>query len=180
MDKSRLATIYVKRLAPVAHPVSFGGLSWAEVARRSFSPSLSGQNVVVNDGSSSEIKPSQPVVIEVNNKFAALECSLASLAEQVGKLAKRLDALGPMVLQPSSGCQLLVIPSSQDQGVDVVISEGSGVSTGGGNFVGVMSFDMSSVSKLEDSMKCLMEMVLGLSAKVDSIGVLSVSLPLTQ
>ncbi|KAG9303638.1 hypothetical protein G9A89_018535 [Geosiphon pyriformis] len=26
-DKSRLATIYAKRLAPVAHPVFFGGLS---------------------------------------------------------------------------------------------------------------------------------------------------------
>ncbi|KAG9284983.1 hypothetical protein G9A89_009793 [Geosiphon pyriformis] len=165
-NKSRLATIYAKRLAPVAHPV----------ARGSFSPPLSGQNIVVNNGSSSEMKPSQPVVIEVNNRFAALECSLTSLAEQVGKLAKRLDALGPTVPQPSPGCQPLVTPSSQDQGADVVMSEGSDVSTSGGNVAGAVSFDMSSVSKLEDSMKCLMEMVLGLSAKVNSIGVLSVSL----
>ncbi|KAG9292903.1 hypothetical protein G9A89_016265 [Geosiphon pyriformis] len=180
MDKSRLATIYAKRLAPVAHPVSFGGLSWAKVARGSFSLPLSSQNVVVTNGSSSEMKPSQPVMMEVNDRFAALERSLASLAEQVGKLAKRLDALRPTVSQPSPGCQLLVTPSSQDQGADVVISEGSSVFTSGGNVVGAVSFDMSLVSKLEDSMKCLIETVLGLSAKVDSLGALSVSLPLTQ
>ncbi|KAG9288723.1 hypothetical protein G9A89_004342 [Geosiphon pyriformis] len=179
-DKSRLANIYAKRSAPVAHPVSFGGLSWAKVAHGCFSPPLSGQNVVVNNGSSSEMKPSQQVVMEVNNRFAALERSLASLVEQVDKLAMRLDALGPTVPQPSPGCQPLVTPSSQEQGADVVMSEGSGVSTSGGNVVGAVSFDMSSVSKLEDSMKCLIETVLGLSAKVDSIGAFSVSLPLTQ
>ncbi|KAG9290694.1 hypothetical protein G9A89_011657 [Geosiphon pyriformis] len=180
MDKSRLAIIYAKRLAPVARPVSFGGLSWAKVARGCFSSPLSGQNIVMNNGSSSEMKPSQQIAMEVNDRFAALECSLASLAEQVGKLAKRLDALGPTVPQPSPGCQLLVTPSLQDQGADVVMSEGSNVSTSGGNVAGAVSFDMSSVSKLEDSIKCLMETVLGLSAKVDSIGALSVSLPLTQ
>ncbi|KAG9304020.1 hypothetical protein G9A89_005930 [Geosiphon pyriformis] len=180
MDKSRLATIYAKCSAPVARPVSFGGLSWAEVARGSFSPPFTGQNVVVNNGSSSEMKPSQPVAIKVNNRFAALERSLASLTEQVGKLAKRLDALRPTVPQPSPECQPLVTPSSQDQGADVVMNEGSGVSTSGGNVARAVSFDMSSVSKLEDSMKCLMEMVLGLSAKVNSIGALSVSLPFTQ
>ncbi|KAG9293531.1 hypothetical protein G9A89_005534 [Geosiphon pyriformis] len=180
MDKSRLAIIYAKRSAPVACPVFFGGLSWAKVACRSFLLPLSGQNVVVTNGSSSEMKLSQPVTMEVNNRFAALERSLASLVEQVGKLAKRLDALGPMVSQPSSGCQPLVIPSSQDQGVDVVMSESSSVSTSGGNVAGAVSFDMSSVSKLENSMKCLMETVLGLSAKVNSLGALPVSLPLTQ
>ncbi|KAG9288322.1 hypothetical protein G9A89_021353 [Geosiphon pyriformis] len=171
-DKSRLATIYAKCSAPVAHPT--------KVARRCFSPPLSSQNVVVNNGSSSEMKLSQQVAMEVNDRFAALERSLASLAEQVGKLAKRLNVFGPMVLQPSPGCQPLVTSSSQDQGVDVVMSESSGVSTSGRNVMGAVSFDMSSVSKLEDSMKCLMETVLGLLAKVDSIGVFSVSLPLTQ
>ncbi|KAG9286980.1 hypothetical protein G9A89_001218 [Geosiphon pyriformis] len=179
-DKSRLATIYAKRSTLVACPVSFGGLSWAKVARGSFSLPLSGQKVVVTNGSSSEMKPSQPVTMEVNDRFAALERSLASLAEQVGKLAKRLDALGPMVSQPSPGCQPLVTSLSQDQGADVVMSEGSSVFTSGGNVAGVVSFDMSSVSKLEDSMKCLMETVLGLLAKMDSLGALSVSLPLTQ
>ncbi|KAG9286015.1 hypothetical protein G9A89_022691 [Geosiphon pyriformis] len=179
-NKSRLATIYAKRSAPVACPVSFGGLSWAKIARGCFSPPLFGQNVVVNNGSSSKMKLSQPVAMEVNDRFAALERSLTSLAEQVGKLAKRLDALGPMIPQPSPGCQPLVTPSSQNQGVDVVMSESSGVFTSGGNVAGVVSFDVSSVSKLKDGIKYLMETVLGFSAKVDSIGALSVSLPLTQ
>ncbi|KAG9293549.1 hypothetical protein G9A89_005552 [Geosiphon pyriformis] len=145
-DKSRLAAIYVKRSAPVARPVSFGGLSWAKMV------------------------PSLPVSMEVNDRFAALECSLASLAEQVGKLVKRLDALGPTVFQPSPGCQLLVTPSLQNQGADIVMSEDSGTVTCGEIVVGAVSFDVSLVSKLEDSMKCLMETVLGLSAKVDSFG----------
>ncbi|KAG9284666.1 hypothetical protein G9A89_003626 [Geosiphon pyriformis] len=118
MDKSRLATIYAKCSASVARPVSFGGLSWAKVAYGCFSPLFSGQNVVVNNGSSSEIKPFQLVVMEVNDRYAALERRLASLTEQVGKLAKRLDAFGPTVLQPSPGCQPLMTPSSQDQGAD--------------------------------------------------------------
>ncbi|KAG9297527.1 hypothetical protein G9A89_001467 [Geosiphon pyriformis] len=180
MDKSRLATIYAKCSAPIAHPVSFGGLSWVKVVRRSSSLLLSSQNVLVDNGSSSEMKPSLPVTMEVNNRFAALKRSLASLAEQVGKLAKRLDALGSTVPQSSPECQPLVTPSSQDQGTDVVMSEGLGASTSGGNIVEAVSFDMFSVSKLEDSMKCLMEMVLGLSAKVDSIGAHLASLPLTQ
>ncbi|KAG9303637.1 hypothetical protein G9A89_018534 [Geosiphon pyriformis] len=122
------------------------------------------------------MKPSLQVAMEVNDRFTTLERNLASLMEQVGKLAKRLDVLGPTVPQPNSG----LIPLSQDQGADVVMSEGSGVSTSSGNVTGAVSFDVSLVSKLEDSMKCLMEMVLGLSAKVDSIGALLVSLPLTQ
>ncbi|KAG9291929.1 hypothetical protein G9A89_004867 [Geosiphon pyriformis] len=142
-DKSRLAAIYAKHSAPVACPVSFGGLSWAKVARRSFFPPLSSQNVLVNDSSSLEMKPSLLVTMEVNNRFAALEHSLASLAEQVSKLVKRLDTLGPMVPQPSPGY--------------VVMSEGLDVSTSSGTVVGAVFFDMSSVSKLEDSMKCLIK-----------------------
>ncbi|KAG9289806.1 hypothetical protein G9A89_015386 [Geosiphon pyriformis] len=179
-DKSRLAAIYAKRSAPVAHLVSFGDLSWAKVARGSSSFSFSSQNVLLNDGFSLEMKPSLLVMIEVNNRFAALKCSFASLVEQVNKLAKKLDALRSMVSQPSPGCQPLVTPSSQDQRADIVMSEGLGVFTNGETVAGAVFFDMSSVSKLEDSMKCLMETVLGLLAKVDSISVHSVFLPFTQ
>ncbi|KAG9307087.1 hypothetical protein G9A89_016915 [Geosiphon pyriformis] len=116
------------------------------------------------------MKPSLLVTMEVNNRFVTLERSLASLTEQVGKLAKRLDALRPMVPQPSPRCQPLVTPSSQDREADVVMSEDSGVSTNGRTVMEAVFFNMSSVFKLEDSMKCLMETVLDLSAKVDSIG----------
>ncbi|KAG9298626.1 hypothetical protein G9A89_012694 [Geosiphon pyriformis] len=169
-DKSKLAAIYAKRSAPVVYRVSFSGLSWAKVASGSSFLFLSGRNASVKSGSSSEMVPSLPVSMKVNNRFAALEHSLASLAEQMGKLAKRLNVLGPMVSQPSPGCQPLVTPSSQNQGVDIVMGESSGAATSGEIVVGVVSFDVSLVSKLEDSMKCLMETVLGLSAKVDSFG----------
>ncbi|KAG9298753.1 hypothetical protein G9A89_012821 [Geosiphon pyriformis] len=160
-DKSRLAAIYAKRSAPVACLVSFGSLSWAKVVNGFFFPSLFGRNASVKSGSSSELVPSLLVSIEVNDRFAALERSLTSLAKQVGKLAKRLDALGPMPL---------VTPSSQNQGVDIVMSEGSGAATSGEIVAGAVSFDVSLVSKLEDSIKCLIETVLRLSAKVDSFG----------
>ncbi|KAG9297498.1 hypothetical protein G9A89_020900 [Geosiphon pyriformis] len=164
-DKSKLAAIYAKRSAPVARSVSFGGLSWAKVANEfSFSP-LFGRNVSMKSGSSSEIEPSLPVLTEVHDRFATLECSLASLVEQVSKLAKRLDALGPMVSQPSPRCQPLVTPSSQNQGANIMMSEGSGAATSGKVVAEVVSFDVSLVSKLDDSVKCLMETVLGLSAK---------------
>ncbi|KAG9305169.1 hypothetical protein G9A89_010677 [Geosiphon pyriformis] len=182
-DKSRLAIIYAKCLAPIARPVSFGGFLWAKVARGVTGGTVlrdKSKNVLVDNGSSSEMRPSLLVMMEVNNRFAALEHSLASLAEQVNKLAKRLDALGPTVPQPNPECQPLVTPSSQDQEADVVMSESSGASTSGGNVAEAVSFNMFSVSKLEDSMKCLMETILGLSAKVDSIGACSASLPLTQ
>ncbi|KAG9301490.1 hypothetical protein G9A89_008342 [Geosiphon pyriformis] len=169
-DKSRLAAIYAKQSAPIARPVSFSGLSWAKVASGSSFPPLSGRNASVKSGSSLGMVLSLLVSIIVNNKFAALERSLASLTEQVGKLAKKLDALEPMVSQPSPGCQLLVIPSSQNQEADIVMSEGSSAATSGKIVVEAVSFDVSLVSRLEDNMKCLMETVLGLSAKVDSFG----------
>ncbi|KAG9290645.1 hypothetical protein G9A89_011608 [Geosiphon pyriformis] len=120
-DKSRLAAIY-------ANGSSF--------------PPLSGQNASVKSGSSSELAPSLPVLLEVNNRFAAFEHSLAGLVEQ-------------------------------NQEADIVISEGSGAATSGEIVAGAVSFDVSLVSKLEDSMKCLMETVLGLSAKVDSFGIVN-------
>ncbi|KAG9304765.1 hypothetical protein G9A89_003939 [Geosiphon pyriformis] len=67
--------------------------------------------------------------VNLNNKFAALEHNLASLVEYINKLAKRLNTPKPMVFQPSSGCQPLVIPSLQNQGANIVISKGSGVAT---------------------------------------------------
>ncbi|KAG9297205.1 hypothetical protein G9A89_019486 [Geosiphon pyriformis] len=135
-DQVCLANIYKKKQAPITHPVSFGGLFWAKVVGGFSFSLLSVRKVLANVGFFSEMKPSLPVVNGINNRFAALECSLASLAEQVDKLAK---------------------------------SESLGASAGGVAVVEVVSFDMSSVLKLKDSMKCLIEMVLGLSAKVDSL-----------
>ncbi|KAG9295159.1 hypothetical protein G9A89_006140 [Geosiphon pyriformis] len=61
---------------------------------------------LVGTGFFSEIKPILLVSLDLNSRFAALKCSFNSLMEQVTKLAKRLDTLGPTVLQPSPKCQL--------------------------------------------------------------------------
>ncbi|KAG9287708.1 hypothetical protein G9A89_004111 [Geosiphon pyriformis] len=148
-DQIYLANIYKKKQTPIAHPVSFGGLSWIKIVGRSSFSSLSSQNVLANVGSSSGMKPFLPVVNKINNRFAALECSLISLVEQVSKLAKKLDALGLMISQSSPGYL--------------------SVSTNGKTVVGMVSLNVSLVSKLEDNMRCLIGTVLGLSAKVNSL-----------
>ncbi|KAG9291304.1 hypothetical protein G9A89_021806 [Geosiphon pyriformis] len=152
-DKSRLTAIYAKHLALVAHP--------AMIACGSSALLLSGQNVLVDNGSSSEMKLSLLVAMEINNRFAALERSLTNLTEQVGKLARKLDALRLMVPQPSPGW------------ANVVMSEGLDVSISDGTVTEAVFFNLSLVSKLEDSMKCLIEIVLSLSAKVNILGVIA-------
>ncbi|KAG9287987.1 hypothetical protein G9A89_017582 [Geosiphon pyriformis] len=73
-----------------------------------------------------------------------------------------------MVSQLSSGCQPLVIPSSQNQGVDIVISENLSVATTGKTVAGAVVFDNSVIGKIKDTLKNLAIMVIGLSAKMDN------------
>ncbi|KAG9307036.1 hypothetical protein G9A89_003087 [Geosiphon pyriformis] len=101
VDKSKLASIYVKHLALIACSVAFGGVFWVKVAS-SFSFSLLFvYNNLAHSGSFSEVKPPLSVSVELNDRFAALEHSLASLTECVDKLAKSLDAPGPIISQLS-------------------------------------------------------------------------------
>ncbi|KAG9302143.1 hypothetical protein G9A89_020577 [Geosiphon pyriformis] len=116
------------------------------------------------------MKPTLQVFLELNDRFAALEHSLASFAKCVNKLAKRLDSPEPTVSQLSSGCQPLVTPSSQNQGANIVISKGSGVATSGRTIVGAAVFDSLVVSKIEKTLKNLLIIVMGLSAKMDNTG----------
>ncbi|KAG9288608.1 hypothetical protein G9A89_006709 [Geosiphon pyriformis] len=145
VDKSKLAAIYAKCSAPVAHPVLFGGVLWAKI-----------------------MKPTLQMSLVLNNRFATLECSLASLAECVNKLAKRLDTLRPMVSQLSPGRQPLVIPSLQNQEVNIVMSESSGVDTSGGTVVRTAVFYSSIILKMEETLRNLSIMVMSLLAKMDN------------
>ncbi|KAG9307354.1 hypothetical protein G9A89_017183 [Geosiphon pyriformis] len=171
-----LANIYKKKQTFIAHLVSFGGLFWTKVVNGSSFPPLSSQNVLANVGSSSEIKPSLLVANKINDRFAALKHSLTSLAEQVGKLAKRLDALGLMVSQSSSGCQLLAIFLSQSQGVDIVMNKSLGVATNSKTKMKAVVFDSSVIKKLENTLNNLSIMVVGLLAKIDNASLVSVVL----
>ncbi|KAG9296382.1 hypothetical protein G9A89_014974 [Geosiphon pyriformis] len=167
-DKSRLTAIYAKQSAPVACPISFGGFSWAKVVSGSSFLPLSGRIVSVNVGSSLEMKPSLLVVTKINDRFAALKCSLTSLAEHVDMLAKKLETSKPIVSQLSLGCQLLVTLSSQNQKVDTVMSEGLGVATDGKTVAKAVVFDSSVIEKMEDTLKNLAITVMGLLAKMDN------------
>ncbi|KAG9304927.1 hypothetical protein G9A89_003095 [Geosiphon pyriformis] len=169
-DKSRLASIYARCFASISCPVFFGGVSWANIVGGSSFSSLPVCNDLASSGSSSEMKPTLMVFVKLNDRFATLEHSLASLVECVDKLAKRLNSPRPIVSQPSPGCQPLVTPLSQNQGVDIVISEGSSVATGGETIAGVAVFDSSVISKLEETLNNLSVTVMGLLAKIDNAG----------
>ncbi|KAG9302712.1 hypothetical protein G9A89_005186 [Geosiphon pyriformis] len=141
-DKNRLAAIYAKCLIVV-------GSSF---------PPLSVQNVLLNDDSSLEMKPTLHVSLVLNDRFAALEHSLVSLTECMDKLAKRLDAFGPTVSQLSP------------RWANIVISESSGVITGGKTVAGVVVFDSAVISKIEETLNNFLITVMSLSAKIDNAG----------
>ncbi|KAG9298505.1 hypothetical protein G9A89_016502 [Geosiphon pyriformis] len=169
LDKSRLTTIYVKCLAPIACPVSFGSVLWAQIAGgSSFSPPPV-WNILLKAGSSLKMKPTLLVFLELNDRFATLEHSLASLTECVDKLTKRLDTPEPMVSQLSSGCQPLVTLSSQNQGVDIVMSEGLGVVTGDETIAGVV-FNPTVILKMEEILNNLLITVMSFLAKINNAG----------
>ncbi|KAG9295378.1 hypothetical protein G9A89_013407 [Geosiphon pyriformis] len=150
-DKSRLAAIYAKCLAPIAHPVSFGDVLWTEIIGGSSFSSPFVQNVLLNDGFFSEMKPTLQVSLVLNDRFATLEHSLTSLVEHVDKLTKKLDAPGPM-----------------NQGADTVISKSLGVDTNGGTVAEMTVFDSLVVLKIKETLKNFSITVMSLLAKMDN------------
>ncbi|KAG9286751.1 hypothetical protein G9A89_012301 [Geosiphon pyriformis] len=107
-NKSRLASIYAKCSAPISCLVSFGGASWTNVVDRFLFSLLPIYNDSAASGFSLKVKPTLMMFTELNDRFATFEHSLVSLIKCINKLAKRLDLSGPMVSQPSSGCQSLI------------------------------------------------------------------------
>ncbi|KAG9286413.1 hypothetical protein G9A89_014579 [Geosiphon pyriformis] len=151
-DKSRLAAIYAKHSAPVAHPVSFGGVSWAKIVGGSsfFSPLV--RNGLVNAGSSLEMKSTLPVMSDLEIRFAVLESSIASLMGQIGKLAKRLD--------------LFMLT---DQVGNVVMRKGLSGATSSNTAAILVSSTFPKVKRLENMLKGLSTLVLSLTAKFDGL-----------
>ncbi|KAG9295800.1 hypothetical protein G9A89_009029 [Geosiphon pyriformis] len=160
-----LVGIYKKKLAPISCLVSFTGKTWAQVAE-----GLNSYMVLLSPGSGSllAVVPLPQFSLDVNNKFATLEYSFASLAEQINKLAKRLDAFRLTVFQHGSGCQPLMTPSSQNQGADTMMSESLGVTTSGGTVAEVVVYNSSAVSKLKDTLDILSKTVMGLLARLEN------------
>ncbi|KAG9296034.1 hypothetical protein G9A89_011886 [Geosiphon pyriformis] len=153
MDKSRLAAIYVKHSALVAHSVTFGEVSWVKIASRSLFPLFSVHSSLVNSGFFSKMKPTLSVMIDIEKKFAVLESSLTSLTGQIDKLAKRLDSFMLAVFQPSPKLG------------DIVIEESSSRTTGGKTAVNLKSFVSLEVKRLKNMLKKLSALVLNLTAR---------------
>ncbi|KAG9284571.1 hypothetical protein G9A89_000654 [Geosiphon pyriformis] len=95
-DQAHLASIYKRRQAPIARPVSFGGKTWAQVAGGSLSrvvflvvsgTKLSLDVKILSIGSDSLI------VTGLNDHLASLKHSLELLADQVSDILKRLSSV---------------------------------------------------------------------------------------
>ncbi|KAG9301231.1 hypothetical protein G9A89_012614 [Geosiphon pyriformis] len=112
VDKSRLAAIYSKCSAPIAHFVAFNGMLWAKIASEFLFLLFPVKNGLVNPGSSLEMKPTLSVTFDIEKKFAVLESSLISLAGQISELAKRLNSFVLAVFQPSPGLGDIVMRES--------------------------------------------------------------------
>ncbi|KAG9288393.1 hypothetical protein G9A89_021424 [Geosiphon pyriformis] len=124
-----------KSVSSVAYLVSFGSASWTQIANGTSFFSLPVQSVLLNSGSSLEMKPTLLVFLDLNN---------------------------------SPRCQPLVTPSSQNQGTDIVINEGSSMATSDKTVAGAVVFDPSVISKMEETLRNLLVMVMNLSAKIDN------------
>ncbi|KAG9290028.1 hypothetical protein G9A89_010334 [Geosiphon pyriformis] len=91
-----LANVYKKKQTPIAHPVSFGGKTWAQVAGGSLSCVVpSGPSGVgVNFGAKSASVVSSPSVISgLCNRVVSLECFLELLMARVSAIVKKLGCV---------------------------------------------------------------------------------------
>ncbi|KAG9300564.1 hypothetical protein G9A89_000434 [Geosiphon pyriformis] len=152
LDKSRLATIYIKCSAPVACSVTFDRVFWAKIAGKSLFLPLSMHSSLVNSDSSLEMKPILPVIVDIKKRFAILESSLTSFMKQISKLAKRLDSL---VLA--------------DQVGNIVIEESSDGTTGSGTAVKLDSFASFEIKRLKTMLEGLSALVLSLTTRFNSL-----------
>ncbi|KAG9294641.1 hypothetical protein G9A89_008120 [Geosiphon pyriformis] len=150
-DQVHLAGIYKKKLALISRFVFFAGKTWVQVTGDSNSyMALSSSS---GSGSLSAMIPPPQFSLDVNNRFAAFEHSLISLAKQVDKLAKRLDAL-----------------RLTNQEVDTVMSKSLGAATSGETVAEMVVYNSSAVFKLEDTLDILLKTVMSLSARLENAG----------
>ncbi|KAG9288178.1 hypothetical protein G9A89_020484 [Geosiphon pyriformis] len=117
-----LANIYKRKQAPIAHPVFFGGKTWAQVA--SGPPSRvvpSGPSGVgANFGAeSASIKSSPSDISGLCNRVASLEYSLELLTDRVSAIAKKLSCVEVVSLVSSSLASYSVASASQASCVDM-------------------------------------------------------------
>ncbi|KAG9307798.1 hypothetical protein G9A89_023363 [Geosiphon pyriformis] len=120
-DRIHLAGIYKKKSASIAHPVLFGGKTWAQVASGTpfyvFLSSSSGYDL--HSGLVHPLAISDPLVVShLNDRLAILEHSLELLADCVSGILVRLDSFGVVPLVPSFMVSTSVVSAALNSEVD--------------------------------------------------------------
>ncbi|KAG9303048.1 hypothetical protein G9A89_022137 [Geosiphon pyriformis] len=116
-NQACLADIYKKRQVPIAHPVFFGGKTWAQVAGGSLFhvvPLVVSGAKLFSNVKSLSIDSDSLVVAGLNNCLMSLKCSLELLANQVFGILKRLSSAELVPLSFASLASLPVISASLD------------------------------------------------------------------
>ncbi|KAG9300048.1 hypothetical protein G9A89_018325 [Geosiphon pyriformis] len=175
-DQLRLAKIYEKKSASVSRLLAFSGKTWASMVGKLLP--LASFSGLAQSGSVSYGKPLPTVSGELEDHLKNIESSFVSLTGQIGELAKRLDSFVPAVSQPSPGCQLPVIPPSQNQEEDIVIGVGSGDATSDKTAAILGSTALPEVVKLENMLKDLSALVMSLLVHLDGLALAGGALPL--
>ncbi|KAG9288586.1 hypothetical protein G9A89_008458 [Geosiphon pyriformis] len=116
-NQTHLVDIYKKRQAPITHPVSFGGKTWAQVVGRFFSHVVffvvSGAKSFL-DVKSLSMDFNSFMVTGLNDHLVFLEHSLELLADQVSGILKRLSSAELVPLFLASLTSPLVVFASLD------------------------------------------------------------------
>ncbi|KAG9301930.1 hypothetical protein G9A89_020974 [Geosiphon pyriformis] len=175
-DRVRLAGIYKRKLAPVAHPVSFGGKTWAQVAGHSPSRvvSLGAPDVSLVSGSKAfSMDSSSSGAADLGGCLAVLKRSMEILAYQVSLILKKLSFIDLVPLAPSPSALPLVsstaVVSDMDSGLDLdsmlLLSVSSSSNVGGS----VVDFSPSSSKVLTAKIGGLESNMMALEASVSSV-----------
>ncbi|KAG9292351.1 hypothetical protein G9A89_015221 [Geosiphon pyriformis] len=176
-DWFRLAKIYERKSALISHLLAFGGKTWVSVIG---SPSLGASHRFnFQLGSIENGKPLLLVMNDLERHLVRIKSSLTSLAEQISKLAKRLESFMPAVSQPSPECQLPVTSLLQNQGKNIVMGMGSGDATSDKTAVILSSTASPKVIKLENILEGLSASVMCLS-KIATCNVCRLNNPAKQ
>ncbi|KAG9289049.1 hypothetical protein G9A89_015598 [Geosiphon pyriformis] len=175
-DRVWLANIYRKKQAPIVHPVSFGGKTWAQVVGSSPSRvvSLGASDVGSISGSKAfSMDSSSSGAADIGGRLAVLEHSMEILSDQVSLILKKLSFVDLVSLAPSSSALSLVSPTAvvldMDSGLALDSSLLSSASSPSNVGESIVDFSLSSSRVLTAKIGSLESNMVALEASVHSV-----------
>ncbi|KAG9306342.1 hypothetical protein G9A89_018225 [Geosiphon pyriformis] len=166
-----LTGIYKKKQAPIAHLVSFGDRTWAQIAGGLSSYVAS--SVLFGGGLSfvaetSLFASALPGNCDMYDCLASLECSLELLADQVSGILEKLGSINLVSLANTSDASSLTVPVSVVSGLDLdMILDGASAISNLSPFVISNTAPVISLS----SSKVLTTKISGLESKIVALEV---------